>query len=125
MPEESRVFSQELLPEDWSAGDQKLIAAMLAATPGPRLAWLEEALQLAYATGALKSRRFISKEEWETIGDRIRDRLDDCRNVALSPSRPVARRWNGGAGNKYLKLPKESRDGLQFFGRCYAGEHVQ
>jgi hypothetical protein len=40
----------------------------LMATLTQRIAWLEEALQLAYATGALKPRRFISKEEWDAMG---------------------------------------------------------
>lgn len=40
---------------------------MLAAMPALWLAWLEEVLQLAYATGALKPRRFISKEEWDAM----------------------------------------------------------
>jgi len=42
--------------------------ASLAATPAQRLAWLEEALQLAYATGALKPRRFLTQEEWDAMG---------------------------------------------------------
>lgn len=54
--------------EDWSGDSQSLVDAMLAATPTQRIAWLEEALQLAYATGALKPRRFISKEEWDAMG---------------------------------------------------------
>lgn len=37
-------------------------------TPTQRIARLEEALQLAYATGALKPRRFITKEEWDAMG---------------------------------------------------------
>jgi hypothetical protein len=36
--------------------------------PTQRIAWLEEALQLAYATGALKPRRFINKEECDALG---------------------------------------------------------
>jgi hypothetical protein len=39
------------------------------------LAWLEEALQLAYASGALKPRRFITKEEWKRWDHQIRDRI--------------------------------------------------
>ena len=38
----------------WNAEDQDLLAATLTATPAQRLAWLEEALRLAYASGALK-----------------------------------------------------------------------
>jgi len=53
---------------DWNAGDQSLLAATLPATPAQRLAWLEEALRVAYASGALKPRRLIEKEEWEGMG---------------------------------------------------------
>ena len=53
---------------DWNADDQDLLVATLAATPAQRLAWLEEALQLAYATGALKPRRFLTQEEWDAMG---------------------------------------------------------
>jgi len=42
--------------------------ASLAATPAQRLAWLEEALQLAYATGALKPRKLLTQEEWDAMG---------------------------------------------------------
>lgn len=52
-------------PVDWNAADQCLLAATLSATPTQRLAWLEEALHLAYASGALKPRRLIEKREWE------------------------------------------------------------
>lgn len=45
--------------EDWKAGweDQEAnrLDASLAATPAQRLAWLEEAIELAWATGALPS----------------------------------------------------------------------
>lgn len=42
--------------------------ASLAATPAQRLAWLDEALRLAYATGALKPRKFLTQEEWDAMG---------------------------------------------------------
>jgi hypothetical protein len=50
---------------DWNADDQNLLSATLSATPAQRLAWLEEALRVVYASGALKPRRLIEKEEWE------------------------------------------------------------
>lgn len=53
---------------NWQASDQSLLAATLTATPAQRLAWLEEALHLAYASGALKPRKPISQEEWEAMG---------------------------------------------------------
>lgn len=52
----------------WKASDQGLLSATLMATPTQRIAWLEEALQLAYATGTLKPRRMLTKEEWDAIG---------------------------------------------------------
>lgn len=61
--------SHEAQTKDWDASDQSLLSATLLATPTQRMAWLEEALQLAYATGALKPRRFLSKEEWEAMGN--------------------------------------------------------
>ena len=63
-----RPISPKTVPkENWTAGEQSLLAATLAATPTQRLAWLEEALRLAYATGALRPRRMITKEEWEAM----------------------------------------------------------
>jgi hypothetical protein len=41
---------------DWNADDQSLLVATLSATPAQRLAWLEEALCVAYASGALQWR---------------------------------------------------------------------
>ena len=68
MAENSTVSSRGMHPTDWNADDQNLVAATLMATPTQRIAWLEEALQLAYATGALKPRRMLSKEEWDAMG---------------------------------------------------------
>jgi hypothetical protein len=62
------VSSLKVQPADWNAGHQSLLKATLAATPAQRIAWLEEILHLAYASGALKPRRFLSKEEWEAMG---------------------------------------------------------
>lgn len=66
----SILFLQPTLgkKECWSDDDQILLSATLLATPTQRIAWLEEALQLAYATGALKPRRMLTKEEWDAIG---------------------------------------------------------
>jgi hypothetical protein len=68
MGNKSVVSSQEKQSADWNAEDQNMLAATLSATPAQRLAWLEEVLHLAYASGALKPRRFIGQEEWETMG---------------------------------------------------------
>ncbi len=54
--------------EGWDASDQSLLSATLMATPTQRIAWLEETLQLAYATGALKPRRVMTQEEWDAVG---------------------------------------------------------
>jgi len=72
MADKRGVASGEEQTEHWDATDQSLLSATLAATPTQRIAWLEEALQLAYATGALKPRRFITKEEWEAMGKSAR-----------------------------------------------------
>lgn len=66
---------------DWNADSQSLLAATLAATPAQRLAWLEEALCLAYASGALKPRRLIGKEEWDAMSSLLGDRLGHFRQV--------------------------------------------
>jgi hypothetical protein len=60
--------SESAAQPDWNADDQNLLSATLSATPAQRLAWLEEALRVAYASGALKPRRLIGKEEWEAMG---------------------------------------------------------
>mgnify|MGYP000902703490 CR=1 FL=1 len=52
---------------NWTADEQNLLAATLAATPAQRLAWLEEALRLAYASGALKPRLPITQRDWDAI----------------------------------------------------------
>ncbi len=54
------------LPQ-WSAGwesqEQATLEASLAATPAQRLEWLEEALEIAQASGALQ-RAALSRDEW-------------------------------------------------------------
>lgn len=62
------ISSQIAQSMDWTADDQNLLAATLSATPAQRLAWLEEALALAYASGALQPRKLIEKEEWAAMG---------------------------------------------------------
>lgn len=41
----------------WADVEQAQLETMLAATPAQRLAWLEEAMRLAYASGALGADR--------------------------------------------------------------------
>lgn len=41
----------------WEGARRQLFRAILAATPAQRLAWLEEALELAYRSGALEVER--------------------------------------------------------------------
>jgi hypothetical protein len=73
MADKREVASGEEQPEYWDATDQSLLSATLAATPTQRIAWLEEAQQLAYATGALKPRRMMTKEEWDAMGSSPND----------------------------------------------------
>ncbi len=40
----------------WQGARRQLLETTLAATPAQRLAWLEEALELAYRSGALARR---------------------------------------------------------------------
>ncbi|BFU90654.1 MAG: hypothetical protein NTAFB01_18410 [Nitrospira sp.] len=68
MADKYAVASGKVPMEHWDASDQSLLSAVLMATPTQRIAWLEEALQLAYATGALKPRRMMTKEEWDAMG---------------------------------------------------------
>jgi hypothetical protein len=68
MVDKPAVSSNVAQLADWNAADQNLLSATLSATPAQRLAWLEEALCVAYASGALKPRRLIEKEEWERMG---------------------------------------------------------
>jgi hypothetical protein len=68
MTDKQTPASKPIREADWNADDQSLLAATLMATPTQRIAWLEEALQLAYATGALKPRRMLTKEEWDAMG---------------------------------------------------------
>lgn len=72
MTDRREVASGEERAEHWDSSDQSLLSATLMATPTQRIAWLEEALQLAYATGALKPRRMLSKEEWDAMGKSAR-----------------------------------------------------
>jgi hypothetical protein len=67
MADKPALSSASVQPANWNADDQNLLSATLAATPAQRLAWLEEALRVAYASGALKPRRLIEKEEWERM----------------------------------------------------------
>jgi len=52
-------------PTDWRAtfeeNERRLLELTYAATPAQRLAWLEEALELAYRVGALNSQTKCSK----------------------------------------------------------------
>jgi hypothetical protein len=67
MANKSALPSDKAQPGDWNAADQNLLSATLSATPAQRMAWLEEALHVAYASGALKPRKLIEKEEWEGV----------------------------------------------------------
>ncbi len=66
MKEMDRSFPENTRSQsDWNADEQSLLAATLSATSAQRLAWLEEALELAYASDALKPGTPIEKRECE------------------------------------------------------------
>lgn len=68
MVDKRKVTAGERQVKHWDASEQSLLLATLMATPTQRIAWLEEALQLAYANGALKPRRILTKGEWDAMG---------------------------------------------------------
>ena len=43
----------------WAGVERAQLETMLAATPAQRLAWLEDAMRLAHATGALAAARGV------------------------------------------------------------------
>ena len=47
----------------WDANQRKLLELTVSATPAQRLAWLEDALTLAYQCGALKPRVIRSHDD--------------------------------------------------------------
>ena len=50
----------------WEGVERAQLETMLAATPAERLAWLEEAMRLAHASGALEAaRRERAPKDWE------------------------------------------------------------
>lgn len=68
MTDKREGASGQMQAGHWDASDQSLRSATMMATSAQRLAWLEEALHLAYATGALKPRRMMTQEEWDAMG---------------------------------------------------------
>ena len=46
----------------WDDVERAQLETMLSATPAQRLAWLEEAMRLALASGALEARREPAKD---------------------------------------------------------------
>ena len=64
----------------WADVEQAQLETMLSATPAQRLAWLEEAMRLACASGALGTNR-----EWNSGPDR-------AASADLPPKRPAASR---------------------------------
>ena len=50
----------------WADVERTQLETMLTATPAQRLAWLEEAMRLAHASGALEAaRRERAPRDWE------------------------------------------------------------
>jgi len=48
--------SPERWDATWEGARRQLLESILAATPAQRLAWLEEALEIAHGAGALRPR---------------------------------------------------------------------
>ena len=51
------VHSEGWEAASWEGAERAQLETMLAATPAERLAWLEEAMRLAHASGALEMAR--------------------------------------------------------------------
>ena len=49
--------SDEWKADDWESARQRTLTVALSATPAQRLAWLEEAIRIAGASGALPKPR--------------------------------------------------------------------
>ena len=64
----------------WADVEEAQLETMLSATPAQRLAWLEEAMRLACASGALGTNR-----EWSSGPD-------GAASADLPPKRPAASR---------------------------------
>lgn len=45
---------------DWKDNERAQLRSWLEATPAQRLAWLEEAIKLAYEAGALRSKQQVT-----------------------------------------------------------------
>jgi hypothetical protein len=53
----NEVFTNDWKADDWESSRRRALTIALAATPAQRLAWLEEAIRIAYASGALPKPR--------------------------------------------------------------------
>lgn len=51
-----RIEASRAWDASWEASRQQFLESVMRATPAQRLAWLEEALELAYRAGALDAR---------------------------------------------------------------------
>ena len=56
MPEADGVSSAGWKTVTWDGNRNALLDSTLAATPAQRLAWLEDAIEIAYRAGALSNR---------------------------------------------------------------------
>lgn len=54
--DQSNTDEAEPAPASWEGNRDEQLRSWLRATPAQRLAWLEEALQLAWNAGAIKRR---------------------------------------------------------------------
>ena len=74
----------------WADVEQAQLETMLRATPAQRLAWLEEAMRLAYASGALGTDRGAppSPSPARATAAGHPDAADDGRNASPNQRRP-------------------------------------
>jgi len=57
MTDSDETSGNEWKADDWESARRRALTIALGATPAQRLAWLEEAIRIAYASGALPKPR--------------------------------------------------------------------
>ena len=71
----------------WAGVEWAQLKTMLAATPAQRLAWLEAALRLAHASGALKGARPATAATLGARSDRVASAAENRRTIAVEGPR--------------------------------------
>ena len=72
----------------WADVEQAQLETMLRATPAQRLAWLEEAMRLAHASGALGTERNAPPSPLPAEPAARLDAADDGREMSAVKRRP-------------------------------------